>query len=103
MISSFDVYGKVFGKESHTTSAASLRSILPLPCIMQVLDALLANHFQHQVDSLLPVIPECFIGARPKTQCLDIAHGIQSVIEKGLDSHGQAAVAQCDSSASPAA
>ena len=32
----------------------------------------------------------------PKTQCLDIAHGLQSVIEKGLDDHGSRAVAQCD-------
>ena len=44
----------------------------------------------------LPIVDECFVGARPHTQCLDIAHGLQSVIEKGVDSFGNAAVAQYD-------
>jgi hypothetical protein len=48
------------------------------------------------VRELLPSVPECFIGAVPGTQCLDVAHGLQSVIEKGLDNFGAAAVAQSD-------
>ena len=45
---------------------------------------------------LLPPVPECFVGAIPGTQCLDAALGLQSVIEKGLDNFGAAAVAQSD-------
>ena len=37
-----------------------------------------------------------FIGARPQTQCLDIDHGMQSTIEKGLDLEGCSAIAQQD-------
>ena len=48
------------------------------------------------LSNALPDIPECFIGARPRTQCLDVADGIQYVLEKGLDNFGQAAAAQCD-------
>ena len=46
--------------------------------------------------TILPKVPECFVGARRFTQVLDVAHGIQSVIEKGLDDFGAAACAQCD-------
>ena len=37
-----------------------------------------------------------FFGARPFTQTLDIAHGLQAVIEKGLDDHSKGATAQMD-------
>ena len=37
-----------------------------------------------------------FIGGFEGTQCLDIAHGLQTVIEKGLDNFGAAAMAQAD-------
>jgi hypothetical protein len=63
---------------------------------MQVLDVLLAQLLNPCIVKLLPATPECFIGTRPKTQCLDIAHGLQTVIEKGLDLHEAAAVAQSD-------
>ena len=45
---------------------------------------------------MFPPVASVFIGARPFTQVLDIMHGLQAVIEKGLDSHGEAAVAQMD-------
>ena len=48
------------------------------------------------VSSMFPAIDSIFIGAQPKTQTLDIMHGLQGVIEKGLDSFGQSAVAQMD-------
>ena len=62
--------GRVFGKESSITPATSLRSILPLPAVMQVLDVLLPTSLEAQLGKLLSQVPECFIGARPRTQCL---------------------------------
>ena len=44
----------------------------------------------------LPQVPEYFVAARPLTQALDTVHGLQSVIEKALEDHGRAAIAQCD-------
>ena len=96
IMSSIVVKGRVFGKESSTTPATSLRSILPLPAVMQILDVLIPSTLESHVRTLLPCVPECFIGAVPGTQCLDVAHGLQSVIEKGLDNFGAAAVAQSD-------
>ena len=96
LMSDVVIKGTVFGKESSVSHATALRAILPLPAIMQVLDVILSIAMQTEVDALLPGVPECFVGARPKTQCLDVAHGLQAVIEKGLDRFGNAAVAQCD-------
>jgi len=67
-----------------------------MPAVMQVLDVILAGYFNGFLSTVFPEIPGCFVGARPKTQCLDIAHGLQSVIEKGLDDFGRSAVAQSD-------
>jgi hypothetical protein len=67
-----------------------------LPAVMQILDVLIPMGLETQVRELLPSIPECFVGAISGTQCLDVAHGLQSVIEKGLDSFGAGAVAQSD-------
>ena len=61
------------------------RAILPLPAVMQMLDVLIPRAAEEFVSNILPPVPECFIGARPETQCLDIAHGMQFVLEKGLD------------------
>jgi len=96
IMSSIVVKGRVFGKESCTAPATSLRSILPLPAVMQILDVLIPSCLERHVRELLPSVPECFVGAVPGTQCLDIAHGLQSVIEKGLDNFGAAAIAQSD-------
>jgi hypothetical protein len=90
------VKGRVLGKVSSVSAATDIRSILPLPATMQLMDVLLPQFFDSQLVRHLPSIPGCFTGARPRTQCLDIAHGLQMVIEKGLDDFGNAALAQCD-------
>ena len=56
-----------------------------MPAVMQILDVILADYFNSFLSTVFTDIPGCFVGALPKTQCLDIAHGLQSVIEKGLD------------------
>lgn len=83
------IRGNVFGKESCRTPASAMRAILPLPAFTQVLDVTLPT----QVEDLLAAAAPCgegsFIGSRPRTQCLDVAHSLQFVIEKGLDDFGK--------------
>ena len=96
MMSSITVRGLVFGKISSSTQVEKTRAILPQPALMTIVDAMIASKLNTQIDEVLPSLDGCVVGARPKTQCLDIAHGLQSVIEKGLDDQGSGAVAQCD-------
>ena len=71
-------------------------TILPVPGILTILDCVLDRYWQPKVDALFPHLRSTFIGARPHTQTLDIMHGLQGVIEKGLDLHGRGAIAQMD-------
>ena len=96
ILSSVVVRGRVFGKDSSITAAHSMRAILPQPALMQVLDALIPLHVSHIIERAMPAQMSCFIGALPKTQCLDVAHGLQFIIEKGLDDYGRGALAQAD-------
>ena len=61
---------------------------------MQILDVVLPQAAEAVVSEAVPIRPECFIGARPRTQCLDVAQGLQYIIEKGINEFGHAAVAQ---------
>ena len=96
MMSSLSVRARVMGKESSLTPVNKTRAILSLPCILQILDTVLPLMAHQYFTTLLPSAPECFVAARPYTQVLDVAHGIQSVLEKGIDDFGSAAAAQCD-------
>ena len=66
--------GRVLGNESSIPSGGSVRAISPLASVMQVLDVQLPSSFAHELNAVLPQLPGCFIGAQPKTQCLEIAH-----------------------------
>ena len=90
------IAGSVFGKEACATTANKTRTILPLPAVLQVVDALLPILLRDFLATQLPATPETFVGAQPKTQCLDIAHSLHLVIEKGIDMHGAGAIAQSD-------
>ena len=95
-LAAFNIQGRLYGKESSTTAAADLRAILPLPSILQVIDVLISTKLTAYIDRLFPPLDGCFIGARPFTQPLDIAHGLQAVLEKGLDDKSRGAIAQQD-------
>jgi hypothetical protein len=96
LISTVTIQGRLFAKSTGAVLASKTRAILPLPAILTILDCILFNMWEPVVDALFPAVASVFIGARPHTQTLDIMHGLQGVIEKGLDSHGQAAIAQMD-------
>ena len=87
---------RAFGKSSSCPSAAEVRVVIPMPATMQILDALLAQ----AVDAMLtpPSLQEhgWFVGARPRTQILDITFGLSQVIELACDDYSRGAIAQCD-------
>ena len=56
----------------------------------------MSQYFTAILDRLLPPVLGCWVGARPGTQALEIAHGLHLVLEKGLDSKSRAAIAQQD-------
>jgi hypothetical protein len=88
--------GRVEGKEASVSPPAKLRAITPLPAILQVADVIVADRIHSFISRTLVAPKGCWVGALPKTQPLEITHGLQSVIEKGLDDRGAAAVAQAD-------
>ena len=63
---------------------------------MQILDSILAKKINDFIDDSLPLPPGTYEAARPRTQPLDIAHGLQTVLERALDNRSEGAIAQCD-------
>ena len=65
---------------------------------MGLLDCLLEHHLGMFLDSHLPspIIYGALVGARPKTQVLDVTHVLQTAVEKAIDTKSQGAVAQAD-------
>ena len=70
------------------------RAIMPLPVLLQLVDVAAACRSPTIIVRALPQQSGCFVGARPNTQALDIAHSLQLVVEKGLDNGSRAALAQ---------
>ena len=95
-MSSFQIDGRLFGKESSTTAAANLRAILPLPAVLQIVDAALSHYLLSRLDSHFLPQPGCWAGARPGTQALDIARSLNLTLEEGMDCKSEAAIAQED-------
>ena len=75
---------------------SELRSIMPLPALLQIADVLVANQINSWVNGVLPCPRSCFEGAVKYTQPLDIAHGLALAIERGLDDRSHLAIAQAD-------
>ena len=90
------VGGHVFGKGTATPFVHQLRSITPLSALMKICDAVLSAKIHAVIDRVCPVPPGCYVAARPLTQPLDVVHGLQAVIEKGLDAEGKSCIMQAD-------
>ena len=95
----FQVHGKLFGKDSRYPSADKTRAILPLPAILSVIDAVIACKM-HEIISRICVPPRgVMFGARKGTQVLDVAHAVQLHLQRGGDNFGAGGFAQGDISA----
>ena len=90
------VVGWVKGKESNKPVCAKVRCVLPLNALLSICDIVLATKLNHHIDMLLPPDFNVYVGARPETQCADIAFACHLVIEKSLDDQGRGALAQSD-------
>jgi hypothetical protein len=88
--------GVVFGKVSAHACTNALRAIIPLSSILSLLDRSLSIDLATKIDRIISKHPGFFVGARPKTQALDVGHAIQLLMEKGADCHGEISVAQVD-------
>ena len=83
-------------KDSPSSKASSMRAITLLLALLHIIDVLLLASPGNFLNTALPCHKGCYVGARPRIQCLDIAHGLQTVVEKGLDSLGAASLAQAE-------
>ena len=67
---------------------------------MQIMDAVLADLLENTIGKIFPKTSRpalCYHGgSEPKTQPLDIAHAMQLLVERGMDSMAEMAVAQQD-------
>ena len=96
LLSLWEVSGIVLGKNSSHTVAADTRAILPLPAVLVIIDAFLCARWDHWINMHVAQPYGVHIGARPKTQSLDITHSLHLIIEQGLDAKNGSAVAQSD-------
>ena len=93
---SLTVQGRVFGKTSSTPAGDETRAILPLCSIWALLDAIAHYFIEPFVKEWAPADNRIFVGARPRTQALEVAHACNLVVEKSLDRHSAGAVSQAD-------
>ncbi len=90
------VEGTAYGKSSSIPECTECRVILPLSAILNLVDFLLAARLQTIIDESFLIPAGFLIGAKPGTQCLDIAHAGQLCLEKALDNHSQGAIGTAD-------
>ena len=64
--------------------------------LLAIADCILADRLHAFIDSTIPDCPGVFTGARPHTQCLDITHAMQLVVERANDNRAEGAVGQMD-------
>ena len=95
-IAAYTVDGRLFGKESRISPVNKLRAVLPQPVMLKLYDTLISVLLYERVLSLFPSVPSCYAGAQPKTQPLDIIHGLQTALEKSLDMKNEGALGQGD-------
>ena len=69
---------------------------MPLPCLLALQDVLLSSKIAPFLDQIFPQPSGVWFGAKPRTQTLDIAHGLSTVIEKSLDLKSEGAIGQAD-------
>ena len=91
------IKGRAFAKVAGTITADKVRVILPLPVTLVVLDVLVADGLNDGINRVAasadPGFLEC---ARKGRQVLDFTFPASLIIEKGMDMHSDACIAQAD-------
>ena len=86
------------GKDSAVPVCSKVRLLLPQGSILSVLDVLLSSRLHQFINKELTsnIQRSIYVGARPGTQTMEIAFGLQLAIEKGLDLNSQCCIGQLD-------
>ena len=92
----FLVRARPLGKESSKPKVSGVRCILPLPSMLQIVDALLAGIIHDACAAWWPQRDEIFHGGGRGTQVLDVSASCALVLEKGMDMRSCAALGQAD-------
>jgi len=97
-VGSSELTAHAFGKEQAKTRTSGVRLIVPLSCLLQIADAILATKLDEFLKTQWGTFAsaDIFEGARPRTQNLDIVAGLALTIEKSLDLKSNCAIAQQD-------
>ena len=93
---SLSLQGKVFGKHSSFPHPTETRAILPLDSLLSLVDALINHFISMHVDQWCPIDSRIYLGARPRTQPLELAQACQLTVEKSLDRHSKGALEHAD-------
>lgn len=84
-MSQLELYGKVYGKKTQKPTPQQLRVVLPLTSALQILDVVLAERLEAYMNDSPQPARSLHIGARRRTQTLEIAQSLSLVLEKSAD------------------
>ena len=86
------------GQLSIFPDVSNVRLVLPQSTLLGIIDFLTAIKVNELCDSAFSALHLSMIciGGRPRTQTLEVAHGVQLTIEKGLDHFSRGCVMQAD-------
>ena len=89
--------GRVKAKKPGAIPASKIRTILPMPCILSLLDSVVAKRVHQLADSFAQRVPFGFLEcAKKHRQCLDAVFPSSIIIERSLDNMSQATISQQD-------
>ena len=95
-VSRWSVKGRFLSKNPGACLASKTRAIMPMPCSLALVDAILAvrcGRFLKGLDSPDPCFLECALKGRSIT---DVVFAARMAVEKGLDDHSRCAIAEGD-------
>ena len=93
---SLRIVGNVWGKASSRPAPCDTRVVLPLGGLALLIDRLLELRVNYFLEVAMPEVEAVWHGARPGTQCQDVAHCAQVCIEKCLDAKSTGGILQGD-------
>ena len=90
------VHGRILGKATTSPELKDIRAILPVGCVLTVLDILISKRLDRWTEYHLPTPSGCFVGGKKGSQIHDVAHGIALCLERGRDHKDQCGASQGD-------
>ena len=96
-LESIVIQGSVRAKKCGAIPASKVRTILPMPVVLGVVDAIVAAKMHEHIDTFAARVPHSYLEcARKHRQVMDAVFPISLVVEKGLDDMSQGCIGQQD-------